>query len=388
MSLEGFLQGLARCGPRPSSQTVAAMSDDRNSSRDLAWYRSRWDALTNRLSVSDPDAVVAEVDRLRERAETLTKHREVLSEIDLDTPETALRMIENMRNQLRELYAEKAAAGRVETPGGNTFEQLRAFHAFQEKLQRRLGVSTAENVLDMVESLTDQLEAFYLHGGLQDEASTAPEQPMARASAAPHTFEEELGVADPGKVLTMVQNLTRQLEALYEQREQLSEWGIESVDHALSTVDTLTGQLRDTSDGPTPRARRAIHPDIDPLIPDAKRRRLETMTNDALNALSVGALCLDDQGAVRRANERALQWPGVTADAPAVLEGRNFFTELAPDTDTPLFRGQFEAGVDAGAMDLQLFYGGGTDDEDSRIAVHFHRKPNRPENWILFRPRQ
>jgi photoactive yellow protein len=364
------------------------MSDDRNPSRDLAWYRSRWDALTNRLSVSDPDAVVAEVDRLRERAETLTKHREVLSEIDLDTPETALRMIENMRNQLRELYAEKAAAGRVETPGGNTFEQLRAFHAFQEKLQRRLGVSTAENVLDMVESLTDQLEAFYLHGDLQDEASTATEQPVARASAAPHTFEEELGVADPGKVLTMVQNLTLQLEALYEQREQLSEQGIESVDHALPTVDDLTGQLRDASDGPTPRARRAIHPDIDPLIPDAKRRRLETMTNDALNALSVGALCLDDQGAVRRANERALGWPGVTADAPAALEGRNFFTELAPDTDTPLFRGQFEAGVDAGAMDLQLFYGGGANEEDPRMAVHFHRKPNRSENWILFRPRQ
>jgi hypothetical protein len=285
------------------------MADNHDTTRDLAWYRSRWDELANLLSVSDPEEVVPEVEQLHERAEALTAQHETLTEAGMDDSRHALRMIENMKEQLHELYAEKVAAERAETPGGDTFEQLRAFHASREKLQRQIGVSTAENILDMVESLTDQLETFYL----DEQPRSAPEDQ-------------------------------------------------------------------------SPRARRTVHPDIDPLVSDAERNRLEDMTDEELDALSVGAFCVNDQGDVRRANEKALGWPGVTADVPAALEGRNFFTELAPGTDAPLFRGRFDAGVGTGAMDLQFIYG--TEAEGgARIAVHLHRKPDSTINWILFRPR-
>lgn len=285
------------------------MTDDRDTPRDLAWYRSRWNELADLLSVSEPDDVVSEIERLQDHVEMLTTQREALTKAGLDNTEQALRMIENMRKQLHELYAEKEAAERAATPGGDTFEQLRAFHASREKLQRQIGVSTAENILDMVESLTDQLETFYLN-----------EQP------------------------------------------------------------------RNAPENPPLRARRTVHPDIDPLASDAERNRLEDMADEELDALSVGAFCVDDQGDVRRANEKALGWPGVTADVPAALEGRNFFTELAPSTDVPLFRGRFDAGVETGAMDLQFFYGEEAEG-GARIAVHLHRKPDSTVNWILFRPR-
>lgn len=435
------------------------MTNNHNTTRDLAWYRSRWDELSDLLSASDPEDVVAEVERLHERAKTLATQHEALAEAGMDDPRQALRMIENMRKQLHELYAEKEAAERVETPGGSTFEQLRAFHAFQEKLQRQLGVSTAENILDMVESLTDQLETFYLHRDPQNGASTVAEQDATPSSAsAAHRFREEVGVSDPDAVIAMVKNLTRQLEAVYERQKQLAKQGVESMDHALSMIEnmadqlselyterdrgdelpseptetadeqavrspdeteslkerfdrlkaeldtlsrrldaddpetlvrrirTLSERLHDASEPPAPRARYAVHPDIDPLVSDAERRRLEALTEAELDALSAGAFCVDDQGTIRRANEGALEWPGVTAESSAALEGRNFFADLAPDTDTPLFRGRFDAGVETEAMDLQFFYGRG-DEDSAGVAVHLHRKPDRDANWILFRSR-
>jgi two-component sensor histidine kinase len=75
--------------------------------RDLDWYRSQWAALTDLLSASEPEAVVEEVRRLQERVETLSTLRETLAESGIDDPEQAAQMIDNMADQLEELYAER-----------------------------------------------------------------------------------------------------------------------------------------------------------------------------------------------------------------------------------------------------------------------------------------
>jgi CRP-like cAMP-binding protein len=79
------------------------MSDD----HDLDWYRARWNELVDVLAVEDSDAVVAEVRRLRKQAEALSVQHEALAEAGLENPEKALRMIDNMADQLEELYAER-----------------------------------------------------------------------------------------------------------------------------------------------------------------------------------------------------------------------------------------------------------------------------------------
>lgn len=83
------------------------MTDERSPDRELAWYRARWEELTDLLSVSDPEAVVDEVRRLQARAVTLSRQHQTLVEAGMDDSEQALRMIENMADQLEQLYAER-----------------------------------------------------------------------------------------------------------------------------------------------------------------------------------------------------------------------------------------------------------------------------------------
>lgn len=74
---------------------------------DLTWYQAQWDELADLLSVEDPEAVVPAVRRLHERVETLSSQHEALAEAGMDDPEKALHMIDNMADQLEELYAER-----------------------------------------------------------------------------------------------------------------------------------------------------------------------------------------------------------------------------------------------------------------------------------------
>ncbi|WP_263792273.1 MULTISPECIES: hypothetical protein [Salinibacter] len=78
-----------------------------NDDHDLDWYRAQWSELVDVLAVEDSDAVVSEVRRLRKQAEALSVQREALVEAGVENPEKALRMIENMADQLEELYAER-----------------------------------------------------------------------------------------------------------------------------------------------------------------------------------------------------------------------------------------------------------------------------------------
>lgn len=84
---------------------------DESPQHNLDWYQSQWAELTDLLSVSDPEAVVDEVRRLQERVETLTRQHEALAEAGMEDPEQILRMLENMTDQLEELYAERDRRG-------------------------------------------------------------------------------------------------------------------------------------------------------------------------------------------------------------------------------------------------------------------------------------
>lgn len=79
------------------------------SQHDPEWLQSQWNKLTDILAVSDPDEVVDEVQKLQDRVDTLTDQQETLAEAGMKDSEQALCMIENMADQLEELYAERAS---------------------------------------------------------------------------------------------------------------------------------------------------------------------------------------------------------------------------------------------------------------------------------------
>jgi photoactive yellow protein len=289
------------------------MSDEQPS-RDPTWYQEQWDELTTLLSASDPATVldlmrsVQDVQEqlgadtpaeaadalsdLRTRARRFEEQQDVLREAGFDRPELALETIRSMEAQLDELYDEKTAtektdAGVALDEEADTFDQLQALLAREEKLQRELGVSSPDAVVEMVEGLSEQLEDVY-----QDRDETQsdsifdpapdPDAPSDRDAslaepedASLGRLETEFGVSDPDAVaqmlrdltdqlddlyagrerlaelnlngaddaIAMVQSMQEQLESLYERQEEMSAHGVDSIDHALSMIENMEAQL-------------------------------------------------------------------------------------------------------------------------------------------------
>lgn len=454
--------------------------------------------LQDAVDADSPDEVAALIDELRTRIETLEEQQDAFTEAGFDRPQHALRALTSMEQQLDELYGEKQATERsipdTDVEGeGDTFEQLQALMAREEKLQRELGVSSPEEVVEMVEGLADQLDDLY-----QDRGAKRAEDSFASSlehSASMDALEEELGLSDPDAILTMVtdledqldelyadrrrlaehnlngvddairmlESMRRQLEALYEGREQMSAHGINGVDHALSMIENMEAQLstlyderehfgrQDASD-PDERASRietleeklatlreekealreqrnrlqaqldeleseigledpvAISnlvdslenqlndlyeererdpqrrtSDDDPLLPEDTLAQIDTLDDDALDALPVGVFGVNDQGTVQRANEQALQWPDVEVNTPKALAGANFFEDVAPAANNALFRGRFEDGVEE-SVDERFFYTYVSENAaPANLTVHLYSRPTESVNWIVFR---
>ena len=284
------------------------MTDRNDPSHDLAWYRSQWETLCDILAVDDPDAVVTQVrelqldrlqstetdaadpgvaerrdvlTRLYERLRTLRRSNEhlraakdaldvaapedvpeAISELkqraadlnaqasafedaDID-PRTALQMIRSMESQLDALYREKEATESAALGAeGDTFQQLQALLAREEKLMRELGVSSIDEVIDMVEDMSEQLTAMYddeFNPEGQSSASISFSMNGATQSVPP-VIQDELGVSTPDDVIAMVRSLTRQLDDLYAARERLAEANLEDADTVVSLVNNMQLQL-------------------------------------------------------------------------------------------------------------------------------------------------
>lgn len=271
--------------------------------------------LQDAVGADSPDEIAERVKELRDRVETLEEQQAALTEAGFDRPEHVLQAITSMEQQLDELYDEKAATERS-TPDtnieeeGDTFDQLQALMAREERLQRELGVSSPDAVIEMVEGMTDQLEDLYQN---RDAESTddsifapAPEQ-----SQLPDQLEDELGVSDPDALLTMVTDLEEQLgelyadrqqlaehnlngaddaiqmlssmqhqlESLYERKEQLSEHGVNGIDHALSMIESMEAQLSNLYDERHHLAQQGVE------NPDEAASRIEEL-EEKLSALT------------------------------------------------------------------------------------------------------
>lgn len=374
------------------------------------------------LDADTPDQLVDAVESLREQADIAQKQRSVLREAGFDRPEVAIRAIESMKQQLDELYTEKEATERTDARGalrsdGDTFDQLQALLAREEKLQRELGVSNPDEVVEMVEGLTDQLEELYVDRDVEQDrdASFAPAAPDTERA-----LESVLGVSDPETVAMMLEDLTdqldtlyedrvhlaemdlegpedavamlksmqRQLESLYESQKNLSDRGIDNIDHALSAIESMEAQLSELYEARDEKAVPTVSPepaDEGPLLSADTRQGLSDMDLEALNDLPVGLFRVDDHGVVQWTNEQALRWPDATADAPEALTGASFFEDVAPAAASALFRGRFVEGVKAGEMDESFVYTYvGAQSTATNIRVHLYSGPDQSAHWIVF----
>lgn len=485
----------------------------RRENRALNRIRDLLGASTADEAVASVRALHEQIDALRDRVETLEAQRTAFDEVGIRDADHALSMIRSMEAQLHELYGEKEATERTDSASGrlaqegDTFQQLQALLAREEKLRRELGVSSSEQVIEMVNGLAEQLEDVYADrsSSVDDEARTFVQ--LDRLLEREQTLREELGVSDPAHVVAMVRGLAdqldelyaarqqlarinlrdadgivdmvssmqEQLELLYENQERMSEHGIHDVDHALAMIESMEQQLNalyangsdglacagdtapsdidpDTLDAlrdqldtlreekaalkqtrETLRTENASYastfdtleqrfgttdpehlaalvasmekqlndvyrnreaasarpapseapPEIDAFVDTATLSRLDDLSDDQLDALPFGAVQVDDNGVVMRANAGTLALPDVDADAPAALLDSNFFFDLAPGANNTLFRGRFRDGLD-GTLDARFpytFISRGA--PPANFAVHLYRT-EEGSNWILF----
>ncbi len=385
--------------------------------------------------------------QMEEQLTTLYEDKEKLEELGLSSIDDAVDMIESMEEQLDDLYDDKEALREVQiddSENQSTFQQLEALYAERQKLQQALGVSSAADVIEMVETLETQLDDLYAARDAEldpeerhDARLWAPDTDDLSVSSpeAPTEENEDASERDPADTLTM-NSMEHQLEALYREKETLLHHGFDDAQEAMARLETQQKQIDALQRENRTYERRfdrlqaelgtdsvlevveGVHvleseagtslPEVlpsrsgssestdygvdieaaSPFVEADTLDRLDAMTPDELDALDVGVVQLRDDGTVAALNAAAFQLPGLqdVEDETDVI-GENFFLDLAPSTNNNLFFGRFRKGQRRGEIDARFPYTFvSPGDGPQSFAVHLYRAPEGETTWLLFRP--
>lgn len=106
---------------------------------------------------------------------------------------------------------------------------------------------------------------------------------------------------------------------------------------------------------------------------------LRHASEEELNAAPFGIIRIDDEGVVQFYNRYESQLSGFD---PSEAVGTNFFTELAPCSNNPLFLGRFKEGVEEGELDEHFTYTFTYKMRPTLVDVRLYRD-EAGNNWIL-----
>lgn len=386
--------------------------------------------------VSDPnapDTLGETITALQDRIETLERDNEAqrsaarkdsvaqekLAAAGLNDVEDAIDMIESMSSQLSELYAAQEATinqAQKTNDGQSTFQQLEALYAEQDKLQRELGVSDADALISMVDTMNAQLNDLYREREQTPDASdTQNEEIIASMSEQLSTLYEQIevlydkGIEDPEDAVDTIETLEQEAEELSADIERLRA----RIREQESTINKLKqlqadGEVPAQPQGPDPRTTDSAQAQSESESRSSGTNASKKKTSqfelsatapifgtDRLNALrtepphtwddhSVGVIQVGDDGTVHYINEAACRLPRLQETDPQELVGQNFFKDLALSTNNDLFRGRFEKGTQHDAMRVCFPYTFIAPGHAPVVFnVHMHRAPGSTTNWIL-----
>ena len=116
---------------------------------------------------------------------------------------------------------------------------------------------------------------------------------------------------------------------------------------------------------------------------DGVGEELRHASTDELNKAPFGIIKIDDEGTVQFYNRYESNLSGVD---PEEALGTNFFTELAPCSNNPLFLGRFKDGVQEGELDEYFTYTFTYKMRPTLVDVRLYRD-QAGNNWILIQKR-
>lgn len=110
---------------------------------------------------------------------------------------------------------------------------------------------------------------------------------------------------------------------------------------------------------------------------------LRHASEDELNRAPFGIIKIDDAGTVQFYNRYESNLSGIDPDEAI---GTNFFTELAPCSNNPLFLGRFKEGVEKGELDEYFTYTFTYKMRPTLVDVRLYRD-EAGNNWIMIQKR-
>lgn len=108
---------------------------------------------------------------------------------------------------------------------------------------------------------------------------------------------------------------------------------------------------------------------------------LSTLDDRQIDELAFGAIQLDSTGKILRYNAAE---GDITGRNPEDVIGKNFFTEVAPCTDSPEFKGKFDEGVAKGEMSTLFEYVFDYQMTPTKVKVHMKNALNEDGTYWIF----
>lgn len=107
---------------------------------------------------------------------------------------------------------------------------------------------------------------------------------------------------------------------------------------------------------------------------------LSKMNDAQLNKLAFGAIELDATGKILKYN--AVEG-AITGRDPKTVVGKSFFSEVAPCTNRPEFKGVFDAGVKANNLNTLFEYVFDHQMKPTKVKIHMKRAISGGSFWIF-----
>lgn len=94
---------------------------------------------------------------------------------------------------------------------------------------------------------------------------------------------------------------------------------------------------------------------------------LAKMGDAAIDTLAFGAIKVDETGKILQYNAAEGE---ITGRDPKAVIGKNFFTDVAPCTNSPEFYGKFKEGVSSGELNVMFEYVFDYQMKPTKVKVH------------------
>ena len=107
---------------------------------------------------------------------------------------------------------------------------------------------------------------------------------------------------------------------------------------------------------------------------------LGKFSNAQIDQLAFGAVQLDASGTILTFNAAEA---GMTGRNAASVIGKNFFREVAPCTNSPSFKGVFDAGVKKGELNTMFEYLFDDNMVATKVKIHMKKAISGNSYWIF-----